>query len=324
MQIYLTGATGYLGMNLLYNLIKSQDVGEIRLLVRNIDSLKNLMEAISNNEDSIKKAIKDKITYQVGSLPDTELDLSGINCIVHAAALRGPAIKKRGYKGLVDVNIFGTRQVVSSVKQYKCQKTIFISSQSVYLNNPNLPWKESAIPAPADLYSATKYAGEELIKELAIEGLQYVIIRASHLYGHGFNMRKNELESIFAQRVIESKPLYIFGDGKRRLDFCHVQDIITATCKIIFGSGDEIWNQVYNIGQGDPLTIYEIANIFREAAEKLQLKPVEIIFAKQEHEDSYPVLWLDISKAKELLNWEPRVSLQQGIEELLKQRIKTG
>lgn len=324
MQIYLTGATGYFGVNLICNLIKSQDVDEIRLLVRNKENLKNLMETISSNEDSIKKAIMDKITCQMGSLPDTELDLSGINCIVHAAALRGSAIKKSGYKGLVDVNIFGTRQVVSSVKQYKCQKTIFISSQSVYLNNPNLPWKETAIPAPVDMYSATKYVGEELIKELANVGLQYVLIRASHLYGHGFNMKKNELESIFAQRVIEGKPLYIYGDGKRRLNFCHIQDIIAVVYKLIFESGDENWNQVYNIGQGDPLTIYEIANIYREAAEKLQLKPVEIKFAKQEHEDAYPVLWLDISKVKEFLNWEPKVSLQQGIEEILKQKMKSG
>jgi UDP-glucose 4-epimerase len=319
LKVYITGVTGYLGSNVLKKLIENKHIDEIRLLIRDEKRKQSLFETISN---SIDKALQGKISYQLGSLPDSDLNLSGIDCLVHSAAVRDAANTEKDFKKMIDVNIFGTKQIMADIKKYECQRTIFISSQSIYLKNPSLPWGEDIEPAPAGVYSATKYAGELITRELHQSGLQYSILRPSHLYGKGLNRKKNELETVFARGVAKGEPLLIHGDGKRQLDFCHIRDICTIIETLILSTDDVQWNQVYNVGQGNPVSINEIARIYQEKAKSMNIHPVEINYIKGHQKDLYPVLWLDISKAKRLLKWEPKVTIKQGLEEILEEELE--
>lgn len=323
MRVYITGATGYLGANLVASLTNNNKIDEIRMLVSDKER-KNSLLGLIQTEKSIdsKNYEKTKLTFQIGRMPSVQFNLDSIDLVVHAGALIGIEEYKRNLKNIIDSNILGTKALVDSIIKYKCSKTLFVSSQSVYLNNPKLPWKETDEPAPVELYAASKYAGEELIKALEDEGLNYAIIRPSRIYGVGHNMRKNELLVKFARNMLNGLAIEIHGSGKNSMDFIHINDLVRLICLFMENDNPIFWNQIFNAGSGKSVSLIEIAGYYEKIGKDIG-KTLEIKNLTGEQYNKVINSCIDISKAKALLGWEPLITLYDGIKEIVINEAKS-
>lgn len=237
--------------------------------------------------------------------------LAGVDVVVHAAAyisveesVKKPALYFRN-------NVAGTANLASACLR-KGIKLIYISSAAVYGDPATLPISESHPANPISPYGLTKLMGEQAVKFYAGQGLKYAILRLFNVYGPGQSSAYAGVITRFAERLSGNKPPIICGDGQQTRDFIHVYDVAEAI-KLTVEKGLE--NETLNIASGKPITIMELAQLAIKTAD-LNLKP---IFAKPRPGD-IKHSYADISKAERLLGFKPRISLEQGLKELLKPR----
>jgi UDP-glucose 4-epimerase len=318
LRIYITGATGYLGLNLLNSIINYNHIEEVRLLAQSESRKKVIFDQLSSADlNTGDYSALSKLSFQYGVLPGVEADLKNIDCLIHIAALRGPELCRFRVKEAIDVNVYGTKCLADAVRKYGCSKTINISTQSIYGKNKVLPWKEYFEPAPTELYSATKYAGELFIKELQSEGFSFINIRPSRLYGLGLGMRNDELLVKFSRNVIRREPLLLYNKGLDTMDFIHIKDMVNFIVNLLNKKDVALWNQVYNAASGEQISIAELVNYYRLISDKLSIGPIRVKEINNGREAKSIHSYLDISKSKKLLNWEPSVLLENGIEEII-------
>ena len=323
MRIYITGASGYFGLNVLNRLVRDVEIEEIRVLASSEAKTDYIRSSLMENS-KCKPDLPGlgKLNFQIGRLPDVEPSLNNIDCVLHFAALRGPENCNTNIKKAVDINILGTKILVDLIRKYRCSKTIFISTQSVYINNLSLPWTERSEPAPSDVYSATKYTGELLMQELGKDGLNYAILRLSRLYGLGLGLRENELLIKFARNIVNNKPLEIYNDGKDTMDFIHVEDAVNIIMKLMINNDQELWNEIYNVASGESISIRDLISYYTSAAKKLELEKVIINNVQVSGAEKTAHYSLDNRKSKSLLRWQPEISISDGIEELIQFELK--
>ncbi|MEM2593500.1 MAG: NAD-dependent epimerase/dehydratase family protein [Candidatus Bathyarchaeia archaeon] len=300
MRVLVTGGAGFIGHNAAVYL-KSQGYEVVAF-----DNLKRATEfAIERLKVHDVPILKGDIL----SSRALEKALSGVDVVVHAAAyisvkesLRKPALYFRN-------NVAGTANVA-----YACLrrgvKLLYISSAAVYGNPAHLPISESQPANPTSPYGLTKLMGEEVVKFYARQGLKYAILRLFNVYGPGQSSTYAGVITRFIERVGVNKPPIIYGDGYQTRDFIHVYDVAEAI-KLSIEGGLE--NETLNIASGKPVTIKDLAELIIKHVNQ-NLKP---IFAKPrpgEIKHSHA----DISKAKRLLGFNPKINLEQGLIELLK------
>jgi UDP-glucose 4-epimerase len=185
------------------------------------------------------------------------------------------------------------------------RRLVYSASSSAYGPTDTLPSKESDPVNPISPYANQKYYGELCCKMFSeVYGLETVSLRYFNVYGERQNLggAYATVVGIFINQILEGKPLTINGDGSQRRDFTYVKDVINANIlaskSLKVGRGE-----VINIGSGKNISINDLADMFGQ--EKKYMKPVNEPFANL----------ADISKAKELLNWEPQKDLNSWINE---------
>jgi nucleoside-diphosphate-sugar epimerase len=233
---------------------------------------------------------------------------SGADVVFHMAALPRVQYSIEHPQETHDTNVNGTINVLLAARDVKVNKVIFSSSSSVYGNAKTIPIFESATPAPISPYALQKYIGELYCRMFSeVYGLPTVSLRYFNVYGSGASADGAYalVISKFLKQRAEGMPMTITGDGTQTRDFTHVRDVVNAnvlaarSAKV--GKGEAI-----NIGAGKNASVNKIAELIGG--------PVEHIAPRLEPHDTLA----DNSLAKKLLDWEPSVSLEEGIEELKK------
>jgi UDP-glucose 4-epimerase len=168
--------------------------------------------------------------------------------------------------------------------------------------------KESAFPKPLNPYALQKYVGEIYCKIYpSIYKLQTVSLRYFNVYGPRQPKEGTyaPVIGVFLRQKEQNQSLTVTGDGEQTRDFTHVSDVVMAN--ILAMQSDKVGNgEVINVGAGKNHSINEIANMVGGEIKYIPLPPGEM-------RDTLA----DISKAKELLGWEPKVTLEQGVKELI-------
>jgi UDP-glucose 4-epimerase len=206
------------------------------------------------------------------------------------------------------VNVDGLLNVLEVSRLNKVKRVIFAASSSAYGNNENLPLREDFPASPLSPYGAHKYVGEIYCKVWAeVYKLETVCLRYFNVYGPRFNPEGAYplVIGLFLKNLQLNKPLTITGDGTQTRDFTHVKDVVKANL-LAMKSNKIGMGEVINIGGGHRHTINDIA--------KLVGGNIEYIAPRLEPHDTEA----DISKAKELLGWEPVVKIEDGVAELKK------
>ena len=294
----ITGGAGFIGSNLTDHLVK---IGHKVIVLDNFISGKK-----SNLSHHKKKDVK---IIKIDISKDNNLDkyFKGADYVFHLAALAQiiPSIKnpKKYFKN----NVIGTIKVVEAARRAKIKKFIYAASSSCYGTPKKFPTSESDKIELRNPYAVTKFIGEEIIMKYAsMFKMPNISFRFFNVYGPRLNIsgQYSAVMGNFLDQKKKNKPLTIVGDGKQTRDFIHVDDLANAFIKVI---KSKCVNKIYNLGSGKRTSINTIAKIFNGKKRFIPTRPGE-------PKNSLA----NISKLKKDINWKPVVSLEEGIQKLLK------
>ncbi len=301
LRIVLTGATGFLGRNLLPVLCKEYEVLSVG---RN-----NLTSEFG--ESALIPCINAETNWQCF--------LSGADVVIHTAA----RAHITGTKGIIDydeyqeVNVEGTRNLAQQAACAGIKRFIFISSIGVNGNTSKNPFKYSDAPDPHDAYSISKHRAEVVLQEIERKtGMEYVIIRPPLIYG---NKAPGNFRSLMKLSNMNLPlPLGAIYNKRSLVSIDNVVDLI-ATCI----NHPNAKNQLFLVSDDHDVSTTELLQEMRVAAgKKPLLLPIRLsilrlvasLFSKQSVVDKLGSdLQVDIIHTKETLNWKPVVSFHDGI-----------
>jgi len=214
------------------------------------------------------------------------------------------------------VNTMGTLELLKFSEKCKA-KFLFASTSEVYGEPLEHPQKEEyrgnvSTTGPRSVYDESKRFGETLVSYFwRQKGLDARIARVFNTYGPG--MAKEDMRMIiaFTTQALAGSPITVFGDGKQTRSLCFVDDMVEGLFKLMFTDGTK--GEVVNLGSEEEHTVLEYA----ELVKKLTNSKSEIIFSEELPQDDPVRRRPDITRAKRLLGWEPKVSLEEGVKKTI-------
>ncbi len=298
MKIIVTGGSGFLGNHM------------IEALKENGHSIKNidLVESNKPNDENLETIIadirdKDKM---VDLIKDAEV-------VFHFAGLIEAGESVKNPQKFIDYNISGTLSVLEAMRVNNIKTIIFSSSAAIYGEPKNIPIKEDDPAMPINPYGMTKLAMEGLISSY-VESHDFtgIALRYFNLYGPGEN-HQPETHAIpnFIKQVYQGEDIKIFGNGQHQRDYIHIGDIVDAHLKALdFAINNPNKYHYINLSTEKPSTTQEIAETIAAAMGKQAS-----ITNLPDRPGDPMVLYASAQKAKELLNWQAKVSIDDGIKE---------
>jgi UDP-glucose 4-epimerase len=299
-KVLVTGGCGFIGSHLVQRLI---DIPVRSITV--IDSLKYGDKANIGKKSKNIKIIK----HTIDNKNDNVLinALHGIDYLFHLAAEKhNQSINNP--EDVINSNINGTFRLYQAAAANGVKKIIFTSSLYAYgrMTPPGL--KETDMPVPKTVYGISKLVGEHFLAHfLQKHGLKYNVLRIFFTYGpqqfSGMGYKSVIVKNF--ERILRDEAPIIFGDGKQVLDYSYIDDVISALVK---AAESHSFGEILNVGSSIPTSINQLTDTML----KVSGKSLEKIYEPpDETKDTYRVA--DISKIKKLLNFQPAVSLEDGL-----------
>ena len=292
----ITGGAGFVGSNLVDRLVS---IGHKVIVLDNFVSGKksNLSHHSEKNVKIIKIDISDK---------NLDKYFKKADYIFHLAALAEIIPSFKDPNKYFKNNVIGTLNVLKAAKKVKIKKLIYAASSSCYGTPKKFPTSEKDKIDLKHPYAETKFIGEELVMRYAsIFKMPNISFRFFNVYGPRLNVSGQYSAVIgnFLTQTKNRKPLTVVGDGKQTRDFIHVDDLINAFIQVIKSKSV---NKIYNLGSGKRTSINTIAKIFGGKKKFIPIRPGE-------PKNSVA----NIKKVKKEINWKPKISIEQGIKNLL-------
>ncbi|MEM2293940.1 MAG: GDP-mannose 4,6-dehydratase [Candidatus Bathyarchaeia archaeon] len=304
MKVLITGGAGFIGHNVAIflrdfgfdvavfdNLKRSAEFSVKRLAERNIPLIKGDVL----NAHTLNEALRD------------------VDVVIHAAAYINVKESFKRPTLYLKNNVIGTASVAEACLNKGVKLLIYLSSAAVYGEPISTPISETHPTNPISPYGLSKMMGEEVVKFYSKYGLKHVILRLFNVYGPRQSKAYAGVITRFIERAVEGFQPIIYGDGEQTRDFVHVKDVSEAIKQTM---ERDVVNETFNIGSGAPTKIKELANLVINLA-NLKCKPVYRHPRAGDIKHSYA----DISKAKRLLGFRPKVSLKEGLKELIEARL---
>jgi len=301
MKILVTGGSGFIASHLVKHLLEKGHY--VKILDLKEPQLKH------KNLKFVKKSILNNIVE----------DIKGCDAVFHFAALLGVDNSDKRPLDTMKVNLEGSVNVFKSSLEAGVKKMIFSSSSEVYGEPRELPIKEDSVKGPVSTYGVSKLAAEIYARAYNYElGADIKIARFFNVYGPG--QESNWVVPIFINKALKNEPITVFGSGSQTRCFTYVEDIADGVLKV-FEKGKT--GEAYNIGNSQPTTILELAQIVKEIT-KSKAQIIKLGFGKEtrlkEREIEYRIP--DISKMK-ALGWQPRTMVKEGIKRILENMKNT-
>lgn len=208
----------------------------------------------------------------------------------------------------VETNLVGSLQLLEAAHSHGVRQIVFVSSGGTVYGKPQqIPIAESHPTDPICSYGITKLAIEKYLHLYRqLHGLEYLVLRIANPFGEG--QRPDAAQgavAVFLHRALHHKPIEIWGDGTVVRDYLYVSDVTDAFLRALDYRGE---CRIMNIGAGRGHSLNELLS----AMEDVFARPIERTYLPARAFD-VPINVLDPTKAKELLGWEPRVPLREGL-----------
>lgn len=303
MTFLVTGCAGFIGWKV------SQKLLERGYRVIGIDNLNDYYD-VRVKEYRLKN-LKDYegFTFYKGDIEDRELlkevfKKHDFDVVINEAARAGVRYSIENPHVYFTTNVLGTLNLLELCKEFGVKKFVLASTSSLYAGQP-MPFKEDLpVNTPISPYASSKKSAEVLCYTYHyLYGIDVSVVRYFTVYGPAGRPDMSIFR--FIKWVLEEKPLQVFGDGSQSRDFTYIDDIAEGTILATKPLGYEI----INLGNSNPHSLRELIELIEKYTGKrasLELKDF--------HKADMKATWADISKAKRLLGWEPKVSLQEGIK----------
>lgn len=342
-RILITGGAGFIGSHVADELLAAGY--RVRVL--------DVLSAQVHGPDAVKPTyLNSEIELMIGDVRDPDMvdkALQQVDAVFHFAAMVGVGQSMYEIDRYTSVNNFGTSVLLQTLIKHPVERLIVASSMSVYgegsyrtadgrlVNGVErslsqlkrgdwelrdqtggvlipMPTSETKQPSLASIYALSKYDQERMC---LLFGRAYKIptmaLRFFNVYGtrQALSNPYTGVLAIFAARLLNNNPPIIFEDGQQRRDFVSVKDVAHA-CRLALERTD-VEDQVFNVGGGASYTVTEIANRMATVLDRRHLDP-HLTFDYRVGDIRH--CFADISLARERLGYEPRVTLERGIEEL--------
>ncbi|PEM24430.1 NAD-dependent epimerase/dehydratase family protein [Bacillus wiedmannii] len=291
MKSLVTGGSGFIGSHLVDRLV---DLGHI-------------VYVIDKQEPLNKEAIWLNIDLNLTN--DLEELLTDIENVFHLAAVADATIVNQDAVNAVKTNYLGTAHLLEACRRNNIKRFIFASTVWVYSDMQNdFITEEDTIVPPKNLYASLKYTNELLIQNLcALYSIPYTILRYGIPYGN--RMRDKLAIPSMVRSAIENSIINVYGDGSQTRKFVHVNDLIDGHIACLNKNGE---NQIFNLEGTDSISIKELSELVLDT---LKING-DIIFTEARGAD-YKGRSISNKKAKDCLNWQPKIPLVQGLTETI-------
>ncbi|WP_333784898.1 SDR family NAD(P)-dependent oxidoreductase [Thermocrinis sp.] len=303
MQILVTGCAGFIGWAVAKRLLEE---GHKVIGVDNLNRYYDVRLKHYRLEDL--RSYKDFKFFQLdiedyGKLKEV-FENYRFDAVINEAARAGVRASIENPFVYMTTNANGTLNLLELCKAYGIPKFVLASTSSLYAGQP-MPFKEDLpVNTPISPYAASKKAAEVIAYTYHyLYGIDVSVLRYFTVYGPAGRPDMSVFR--FIKWMMEEKPLEVFGDGSQSRDFTYIDDIAEGTILAIKPLGYEI----INLGNNHPHKLSEMI----ELIEKFTGKTAKIE-NREFHKADLRATWADISKAKELLGWQPKTSLEEGIE----------
>lgn len=302
--IVITGAAGFIGSNVAKALLKQGAT------VIGIDNLNDYYNPAWKEENLAELRpyptfhfYHHDILHQEAVAALFEKHRPG--CVIHLAARAGvrPSIVQPEL--YAEVNIMGTLYMLEAARKYGVKRFVFASSSSVYGNQSSVPFTESdPCNSPVSPYAATKKTGELLCYNYShLYDLSCACLRFFTVYGpHG---RPDMAPYLFTEAILHDRPITQYGDGSTQRDYTYIDDIVAG---ILAAAAYDSQFDVFNLGNDQPVSLRHFIQTLEKITGKsahLELKPIPA--------GDVDRTWADISKAKQLLHYQPQTSFEDGL-----------
>ena len=294
----VTGGAGFIGSNLVDKLI---DMGvEVHI--------------IDNLSTGFKRNLNPKATFWKRDISKLDPDkpwsgLENTDVIFHLAALARVQPSIEDPIPFDKVNIGGTLRMLKLAHNLGVARFVYSASSSAYGNATKFPTPEEHSTNPLSPYGLQKYVGEQYCKMFSqVYGLDTVSLRYFNVYGERMSLEGAYKLAIpiFANQMLEGKPLTINNDGEQRRDFTYIEDVVNANI-LAATNPEDLKGEVFNVGNGDNYSVNELADMLgggKSYGNKV-IEPFQTL--------------ADNSKAALILNWEPKGSLPTWIKKYKKE-----
>ena len=298
MKCLITGGAGFIGSNLVDHLIA---------LGHQVIVLDNLSTGQLSNLNQVKKKI-DFVNVDVSNSGNSISQyFENVDWVFHLAGLADIVPSIKNPYNYFQTNVQGTLNVLEASKKEKIKKLIYAASASCYGVPEKYPTDEKSKIDPQYPYALTKFLGEQLVIHWAkVYNMPNISLRFFNVYGPRSRTTGayGAVFGVFLAQKLAEKSLTIVGDGKQTRDFIHIFDLVDAMVKVAQNGKNE---EVYNVASGQETSINSVADIIGGNKVKIPKRPGE------------PDRSLaDISKIKAHFNWQPKITIKEGIKMLLK------
>jgi len=295
----VTGGAGFIGSNITDELVR-----------RRHDVV--VLDDLSAGKESNLSAVAGKIQFVRGSICDAETLASacrGVDFVLHLAARTSVPRSVKDPVEMNHVNIDGTLNVLVAARDAKVRRVVFAASSSAYGESPTLPKVETMVPVPISPYGVSKFVGELYAQVFGrVYGLENVSLRYFNVFGPRQDPSSpySGVLSKFCTALLAGQQPVVYGDGEQSRDFTYIENVVDATLRAAEATG--VSGMVLNVGTGGRYTLNHTLALL----EKISGRPAR---AKYDPPRAGDILHsqADISAARRLLGYEPRIGFEEGL-----------
>lgn len=301
MKFLVTGGAGFIGSHITERLLT--DGHQVRIL-DNFSTGKRENIPVS---DAVSV-----IHGDVGDFTTVHEWMEGIDVVFHQAAIASVPETVGNPLGSERSNYRGTLNVLEAARRSDVKRVVFACSAAVYGDLPELPKTEDMPVRPLSPYAVDKLASEHACQVYTrLYGLETVSLRYFNVFGPRQDPSSpySGVISIFANRIRQGGQPVIYGDGGQTRDFVYVADVVEANIRA--SQSPDAAGQAINVATGSTVTINDLLRTVC----RLQDRPFAPDY-QAEREGDIRHSCADISRARQLLDWEPRVAFESGLKQL--------
>ena len=298
MKCLVTGGAGFIGSNIVDALLER---GDEVVVVDN--------ESAECHDRFYWNPKAENHVYDVCDYSNIATLFKGVDYVFHLAA------EARIQPSLVNpflttkTNVLGTLTVLQAARSFGVKRVVYSSTSSAYGRKHTVPYKEDMVPDCLTPYSVSKVTGEEYCKLYTrLFGLSTVTLRYFNVYGKNQPLKGQyaPVVGLFMRQHDAGQYMTIVGDGLQRRDFTHVDDVVQANLLAATATNPKVNGELFNIGTGVNYNMLDLAAMVGKPT-------TNVSFIAERRGESRETL-ADITKAKTLLNWEPKVVLPEWID----------
>jgi UDP-glucose 4-epimerase len=298
-KVLVTGGGGFIGSNL------------VRALLERGDDVRVLDNFSTGNRANLTDLAGDVelVEGELRSYERVHAATRRVELVFHQGAL--PSVPRSVHDPLTTgaVNVEGTLNVLLAARDEGVRRVVFASSSSIYGNSGELPRVETQSPDPISPYAVSKLAAERYCVSFSrVYPLETVALRYFNVFGPNQDPTSQYAAVVprFIAAIADERPLPVYGDGEQRRDFTYVANVVEAN--LLAAEAENVSGAVINVATGRGVSVNELADAIGAT---LGLS-VEREYAPERAGDVRDS-WADVTRARELLGYEARVGLEEGL-----------